>query len=218
MLIDVEAEASFLDVFKNVDETGDTNALRAASLGTLFGLETFADQLVPLHTSGTMGGTPLTNGVIAAGIALLDIDGTTGTNTLVKGDIITIDTVVDVNGNLIPFVVTADIAAVAGAFTGIGISPPAPSGGIGDGLAVTLIATHTPNLVFHKDAFNLTMRTLANEESENSTISSQADPISGIPLRLETWRDPKFATRYWRFDVLYGVKTLRPELGVRMLG
>jgi hypothetical protein len=35
---------------------------------------------------------------------------------------------------------------------------------------------------------------------------------------LETWRDPKFATRYWRFDVLYGYKLLRPELACRLRG
>ena len=61
-------------------------------------------------------------------------------------------------------------------------------------------------------------RTLANEESDSSTISVATDPITGIPLRLETWRKPEVATRFWRFDILYGVKTLRKAMAARLHG
>ncbi len=220
MVIDLEAEANFLDVFKKVNETGDTNALRMASLGTLFGLESFADQLVPAHTAGTMNdATALINGAVAAGATSVAIDGAGASETLLTGDILEFAGVTDAVGNAIPFVVTADATADGGgAFASVSISPAVPTGGIADNAAVTKYDSHTPNLVFHRNAFCLAMRTLSDEMSENSTISAQQDPISGIPLRLETWREPGKATRYWRFDILYGVKTLRQELAVRMFG
>lgn len=211
LLLDVEAEASLLDLYSNASTTGSTEALRNASLGRLFQFDTYSDQLIPLHTKGTMAGTPLVNGVVAAGATTLDIDGAVGTETLVKGDLLTF---AGVTGQ---FVVTADIAASGGAFTGVAIYPAVPTGGIADDAAVTLVDNHTPNIAFQKNAFALAMRPLETD-AEGSTISIQTDPVSGIPLRLETWRDSAKSTRYWRFDVLYGVKTLIPELAAIMLG
>ena len=102
-------------------------------------------------------------------------------------------------------------------------NPAAPTGGFADDAANTVIedgaaSDYAINIAFHRNAFMFAARTLDNEQSENSTISVATDPVTGIPLRLETWREPKVATRFWRFDILYGVKTLRPELAARLHG
>lgn len=209
LMLDPNAEAKFLSTFKDADKTGSTEALRNASLGRLFGFETFMDQSVLTHTKGTMAGTPLVNGAVAKGAVTVSIDGSTGTNTLLKGDIIVI------GGN--PYVVTADATAAAGAFTGVGIYPPAIAA-ITDNAPVTIIGSHVANLAFHRNAFALVVRRLDDEQSKSSDIGVMVDEVSGIPLRVETWRDSDRAVRKWRFDLLYGVKTLSPQRAARLLG
>ncbi|WP_078124015.1 P22 phage major capsid protein family protein [Leptospira alexanderi] len=211
LVLDAEAEANFLNIFKDVDKTGETSALREASIGRKFGFDTYSDQLVPFHTKGTAAGALQVTGAVAQGETVMNIDGAGASQTLKKGDLITIGP--------FQFVVTQDITANgSGVFTGMRFYPEAPIGGIADNAAITLIGSHTPNLAFHKDAFCLVIRSLKDEQSESSTIAVAKDPISNIPLRVETWRESGRATRFWRFDILYGFATLRPELAARLLG
>lgn len=218
LVLDTEAEAKFLDLYEKVNESGSTQALREASLGKLFGLETFTDQLIPTHTKGTLAaGTAIAaagvNAIGSTTIILDDSGGASLTGTLLKGDRITFATSTTIH------TVTALATAAANAIT-ITISP-ALDEATADGTVVTVKDAWTPNLAFHRDAMVLAMRPLQdtmNLANTNSTISVQIDPISGIPLRLETWRDPKYSTQYWKFDVLYGVKLVRPELAAILFG
>lgn len=215
-IVDVDAEAKFLDAFKEVNKTGSTEALIFASMGHKFGLDLFADQLIPEHTAGTFAaGSPLVNGTVAEDATTMNVDGGAAAETILEGDIFT------VAGATGQYVCTANKAASGGAITGLAFYPAAPSGGFANSAAITIKATHRVNIVFQKNAFAFVARPLMDTESavsESSTIEVAIDPISGIPLRLETWRAPGSATRYWRFDILYGVKTLNPELAARLLG
>ncbi|EMO57790.1 coat protein, P22 family [Leptospira santarosai str. CBC1416] len=211
LVLDVEAEANFLGIFKDVEKTGETNALKEASIGRKFGFDTYSDQLIPFHTKGTATGSAQVAGAVAQSETVMNIDGVGGGQTFKKGDLFTIGSY--------QFVVTQDITANgAGVFNGVRFYPPAPVGGIADNASINVIGSHTPNLAFHKDAFCLVIRSLKEEESESSTIAVAKDPISNIPLRVETWRESGKATRFWRFDILYGFATLRPELAARLLG
>lgn len=215
LLIDIDTEANLLVAFKDADKTGTTQALRNAVLGTLFGFDVYKDQLIGSHTAGTFAaGTPAVNGDVDAGATTMDINGGSASETIKAGDVFT---VAGVPGQ---YVFTADKTATTGAITGATFSPAAPTGGFPTTSVITIMGSHKPSLAFHKNAFALAMRNLMSDElqSENSSIAAQVDPVSGLSLRLETWREPKLATRYWRFDVLYGVKTLRPELAARLIG
>lgn len=216
LVLDPDAEAKFLVAFKDADKTGTTETLRNAALGRLYGFDTFADQSIPVHAAGSQGGQTglAVNGAVAAGATTMNADGAhAATATLKAGDVFT---VANVKGQ---FVVTADRTAATSAFTGITFSPAAPVGGFADNAAITVAGSHTANLAFHRDFATLAIRPLAEEaRSESSTISIATDPVSGIPLRLETWRDPWKKKRIWCFDVLYGVKLLRAELAARLLG
>lgn len=216
LVVDTEAEAKFLISLKDAGQTGTTAALREASMGRLSAFDIYADQLVSSHAVGTFAaGAPLVNGAVAAEATTMAVNGGSGTETILEGDIFT------VAGAPGQYVCTAKATAAAGAIAALSFYPEAPAGGFADKAAVTILGNHTPNLAFHRDAFALVMRPIADDTiiaSESSTIAVQTDPVSGIPLRLETWRESKYARRQWRFDILYGVKTLRPELAARLIG
>lgn len=214
LLLDVEAEDKLLQVFSDAEKVGSTEALRNACLGRLFGFETYSDQLIQEHTAGTFAaGSPVVNGAVSAGATSMAIDGGSASETIKAGDAFT---VAGVDGQ---FVFTADATASTGAIASASFYPAAPTGGFADNAVITILDDHTPSLAFHRDAFALAVRPLGDGgQSESSSIAIEVDPLSGLPLRMETWRSPGNATRYWRFDILYGVKTLQPELAARLLG
>lgn len=215
LVMDTEAEAQFLDKWSDVSKTGSTAALIQASMGTKFGMDLFADQLVIKHVCGTAQSVEAlaVNGAVAANATTMNIDGGAGTEAIQDGDLFTVD---GVDGQ---FVFTADKTAVGGSLTDVSFYPAAPAGGFPNDALITIQASHTPNLAFHRNAFALAIRALEKDtDSESSTIVSQTDPVSGLSLRLESWRKPEYASRFYRFDILYGVKTLREELAARLLG
>jgi len=219
LVMDTNAEAKFLDLYEKANETGTTEALRNASLGRLFGLDTYIDQLIPKHTSGTLTAANdiAAKAIYAIGTTAITLDDSGGgalTETLVQGDKITFA------GDSTIYTVTADATAAANEiaitiFPGLAVATA-------DGTVATVSDSGwVPNLCFHRDAMCLAMRPLQDADemtSESSTIVVQTDPVSGIPLRMETWRSPSYSTRYWKFDVLYGVKLLRPELCAILFG
>jgi len=218
LVLDTAAQAKFLDIYEKVNETGTNAALVDASLGRKFGFDTYMDQLVPTHTKGTLAAATAiaAKAIYAIGDTAITLDDSGGgalTGTLVKGDRLTFA------GDTTIYTVTAAATAAANEID-IVISP-ALVAATADGTVATIKDAWVPNLAFHRDAMVLAMRPLQNAETvvnSNSVISVQTDPVSGIPLRLETWRDPKYSTQYWKFDVLYGVKLVRPELAAILFG
>jgi hypothetical protein len=216
LVLDNDAEALFLNAFSKANEVGSTEALRQASLGQLYGFNIFADQLVPYHNAGTFADVPAAavNSAVAAGATTMNIDGGSGSETIKDGDLFTVDGVAG------QYVFTADKTATTGAITGATFTPAAPTGGFPDNAKITITGSHVPNLAFNRNAMALAVRRVDDTKypSESSTIVTQTDPVSGLNLRLETWRKSGAAARKWRFDILFGVKLIRPELAARLLG
>lgn len=71
------------------------------------------------------------------------------------------------------------------------------------------------NLAIHRDCFALAVRAFRDPASD-ANIMTMVDDVTGLPLRLEISRQNK--QDYWSLDLLWGVKVIRPELGVRVLG
>lgn len=216
LVLDVDAEAQFLNTFSKVNEVGSTEALRKAALGQLYNFDIYSDQLVPYHNAGTFADVPAAavNSAVAAGATTMNMDGGSGSETIKDGDLFTVDGVAG------QYVFTADKTATTGAITGATFTPAAPTGGFPDNAKITIIGSHVPNLAFNRNAFALAVRRIDDTEfpSESSTIVTQTDPVSKLTLRLETWRKSGAAARKWRFDILFGVKLLRPDLAARLLG
>jgi hypothetical protein len=209
MVIDPEAQASLivLDSFMEVDKAGTSQALREANLGRLLGFDTYMDQNINKHTIGTLSageGKVLVKGTVAAGAKTATLDSTTLTGTLVVGDIFT------VGGN--PYVVTK---AAEAASNEIAVEFYPASAGFADNAEVTLIAKHTANLGFHKNAFALVTRPLALPLGNSN---AQYVSYDGLGLRVVQDYDSKYKKDVISLDMLCGVKTLTPELAVRLLG
>ena len=183
----------------NVEKSGTTEALRRGSIGVVFGIENYMAQGVRTHTSGDLsagsGMLKVKTAVTNSGTVV--INGTqTATGGVVKGDILKI-------GNK-THIVTADATADAGVIT-ISVVPnvTAPQNE-----GVTLVGNHVANMVFHENAFAFVTRPLSQPAGVESYVTS----YNGVSLRVTRGYDMKYKKEMLSMDVLYGYKTMYPEL------
>ena len=207
-LWDTEADAKLVTVpaIVNAEKSGSTQALREGSLGRVMGLDNYMSQAVKQHTTGITAATAVkVNGAVTKGATSLAIDGTTLTGKLVKGDVLIID------GK--SYAVTEDTAAAASnAIADVKVYPALPE--IADNADVTLAGSHTANLGFHPSAFAFVTRPLVNPSGVESYVTS----YNGVSLRVVKGYNMTYKKETLSMDVLYGYKTMYPELAVRYMG
>lgn len=205
---DTAADAKFTTIpaIVNAEKSGSTEALRQGSIGHIFGFDNYMSQAVKTHTSAiTAKSAVKVNGAVTAGATSLSIDGTTLTGKLIKGDILTI------GGK--NYVVTADSAeAASNAIANVKVYPALPA--IKDNADVTITDSHTANLVFNPFAFAFVTRPLTSPSGVESYVTS----YNGISLRVTKGYDMKYKKDVLSMDVLYGYKTVYPELAARVMG
>lgn len=216
-LMDFDAEAKFLqlDSLVEVDKSGTNTALRNAAIGRVYGMLLAADADIQTHTAGgyaALADVTITGG--AAGATSIALTSAAGTSTakLLKGDLLKIDDYT--------FTVTADTAAAAsGVIAAVSIYPALPVAySAFTSAAVTFpdvsAKAHVANIAFQRDAFCFATAPLAPAEgAESYTVN-----YDGLSLRVVRDYDIDNDANKWRMDILYGVKTLYPELAVRVLG
>lgn len=209
LVMDTSAEAAFLalDAVVNAEKSGSTAALRDANLGRLMGFDVFASQNVADFTTGiTAAASPAVDGAVSAGDTTMTIDSATSlTGTVKKG------TKFSVGGY--QFVVTADATAASNSVD-ISFYPAAPAA-ISDNAAVTFIGSHTANLAFHKNAFAFVNRPMALPSGGADGYVANFENLS---IRVTRGYTMSSKTETISFDILYGVKTLYPELAGILLG
>lgn len=213
LVMDFDALAKFqaLDAIVGVDKSGTNAALRQGLLGQVYGMTLASDGQVPTHTAGTFTAlaTPLTKGSTAAAATTITMDGGSGSETIKEGDIMSID------GQ--QYVATADATADGSGEIDVPVYPAVPAT-IADDTAVTFpdktAGAHVSNLGFHRDAFALAMAPLDVPSGADAAVIN----FRGLSIRVVQDYLPEADKQLIRFDVLYGVKTLFPELAVRLLG
>ena len=214
LVIDTEADTAFtaLDIFARADATGSTAGLLEASLGRKLGLAMYMDQNIRTHTAGAY--TALTDVTVTSGAkdaTSIELTSAAGTSTdkLNKGDILKVD------GH--QYVVTAQTDSASSGVVTAAIYP-ALHAAFGDMGAVTVAfqISHVTSLAFHKNAFALVSRPL--EQPMGGASSYVTNIGNGINLRVVMSYDQNTKTNLISFDVLYGIKTLYPELAGRLLG
>lgn len=218
-------------------------AVRGKSIGPLAGFSTYMDQNVKRQTQGTWGTAPL---VAGAGQAVsytnaghsygstsqtLNIDAlTVTTGTVKRGDKFTIDGVYAVNpvskdrlDFLQEFVVNADVTASGTGTATINISPAIITSGPfqtvsaapADNAPLNLAGSHVANLAFHKNAFGLV--TVPLELPDGAAFKAR-ESHNGYSVRVVKDYDIDTDMDVIRLDILYGVKTLYPELACVLRG
>jgi len=216
---DAEANALTMSPFLKADERGDQGAVVAGQIGRKLGFDWWLDQNIPTHTPTTVWSAAPFVAVAVSATALatsitIDIS-TTNTGSVSIGDVFTIE-----NNSAQQFVATARISTTVVATGGtvtLAFQPPL-SVKASTTNAITFIATHVANMLFHRDAFAFASRPLlaSSQDGLGSVFQSAIDPISGLALRLEVSRQNKMTT--YSFDALYGGTAVRPQLSARLLG
>lgn len=216
-MVDGGAEAQLLNLaaftqWQGSGPSGEQAQLRG-SIGTRYGMEFFANQNTPDHLSGTMADTAgtLTG---ASGDTTVTIGALTNGETVKAGDSFV------VAGNTQRYTILEDKTVASSALTSVAISPALVQAY--SGAVVTLDVqgsgtTKAQNMAFHRDAFALAMAPLSMMGAElGARIATVTDPVSNISIRSRLFYIGELSTVKVALDVLYGVKTLNPNLAVRV--
>lgn len=202
---DPEADASFVTIpaIVNAEKSGSTAALREGSIGRIMGIDNYMSQAVKSHVTGATG-TPAVDlsGGYQVGATTIHVDGLT--TAFIPGDLFTL-------GDYTYTVVAA--GALSTADQDITIYPGLKAAAANDA-AITVIGNHTANLGFHENAFAFVTRPLVAPAGVESYVTS----YNGVTMRVVRGYDMKYKKEMLSMDVLYGYKTMYPELAVRYLG
>ena len=192
-------------------------------------------QSIKQFTTGSRTGAhSVTTTVSAQGTSTIAITGT-GTQTIKKGDVFTINGVFAVNpqtrestGSLQQFVVTEDVTAAAGAYAAVKISPAIYTSSVAlatvssfpqAGDTITFLggaSTQYPqNLVYHRDAIAFATADLLLPQGVDMA-SRQVH--NGVSMRVVRQYDINNDRMPCRIDVLYGYSVIRPQMAVRLWG
>ena len=213
-----------------VGGTANQDALMKGHLGTRFGIEFFRSHNVQQHTSGTVitagnDNVLALNGAHTQGATSLSLDGGNGSETMVAGDSFVIA------GNSQRYVVTGTETLSTGANTAVAIFP-ALVADYSDNAAVTFAVSTTEshatgrddntdafygNMLFHENAFGLVVVPLPEiGDGAVDNLSTVTDDQTGLSIRSRMAYDDDNAKVKVTLDILYGVKTLEPNLAVRI--
>lgn len=227
------AMAATVDAQKGLFHSGPRIAdqYETGVMEAMTGFDFLMDQSINTLTAGARSTAYLTNGspALTSGTAVVNLD--TGTGAMVVGDQFTIAGIYEVNpdtkqstGILKVFTVAT---ANAGGTQAVAISQviytSGPyqnvSGAITDGLAVSFVGTlstaYARNLAFHRDS---TVLATADLELPKGVDMAYCANMDGLSLRFVRQYDATTDNFLARFDILYGIKVVRPEWGVVVYG
>jgi len=204
----------------------------AALATNTLGFDWAQDANIKQFTPMAAGSLTAISAAPASGATTLAVTTTAG--TIPKGTIISIAGVFAINpqnrlstGRLMQFVVTADTTVTTSGT--LPIYPPyIPSGQlatcIGTPAGTAAITVHTgavaaaaqsQNMLFNKNAFALVT---VDQELPNGVHFAARENYKGIGLRIVQAYDINSNMMPCRIEVLYGVKTIYPDLAVRLGG
>lgn len=205
-----------LSAFTQHQGAGDlgVNSQMRGSLGMKYGFEMFANQNVATHTPGTADETTLAVvGETLAGATTIGLDAVALTGTVVPGDTFVIA------GNTQRYAITNTVTAAANALVGVTFTPALVATAANNDVVTLSIDSHTANLAFHRNAFALAMAPLSEMGNElGAKIATVTDPVSGLSIRSRLYYVGNSSEVHVALDILYGVKTLDPNLACRARG
>ena len=182
---------------QKANENGSDQLLRNGVLLDLQGLMLKESAGIATPTAGT-GASYVTNGTFAVGDTAIAID--TGSGTILAGDVIT-------------FAGDTNKYVVATALTGgvVTIAAPGLRKALADGVAVTLAATATKNVAFHRRAVEIAMRAPAVPQGGDAAVDATViqDPFSDMVFELRAYKG--YPKSMFEVASAWGVKAWKTE-------
>jgi len=214
---DVDADAAFTQIgnLVKVNEAGTNTALREGEIGRVFGLDNYMSQAVADHSASTLtaGGTSATGVKVKANVA--------------AGKTIVLISNASASGTLSGSVVAGDILAITHSGSTIMARVAEASTASDNELSVKLdravtvsandavvLKSYAANLVFHENAIAFVTRPLIAPAGAESYTTS----FNGFSLRVVRDYDIQYKREKLSVDVLYGYKTVYPELSAVYMG
>lgn len=226
------ASVKLVDALKGLfqDSSAISEQYREGKMGRTAGFDFYQNTLLPTHTLGNKVSSVTVNGASQTG-STLNIGGVANADTFKQGTVFTIAGVYQVHpeskaaySSLQQFVVTAD-ATMTTTTGSISISPPMVATGAlqninataASGAAITIVGSastsYGQNLAFHKDAFAFATADLLMPKGVDFAAREVYD---GVSMRIVRMYDITHDNFPCRLDVLYGYKTIRPQLACRI--
>lgn len=235
-LLNTQDNVDLVDALKGLfqDQNNVAKQYREGYMGRTAGFDFTENTLIPRHTRGAANTAYTTSTLVGvlpvSATPVSTITVATGTGAMAKGDVFTIANVFSVHpetkvstGILQQFVVTAAYAGGAGS---VSISPsivlaggaqnvtiPTTSATAGLTFAGTLSTAVGTSLLYHQDAFTFATADLVMPKGVDFASRQVMDGISMRIVRQYDINNDRFPCR---LDVLYGYRTIRPQLAVRL--
>lgn len=225
---------SYLDAIKGLfnPQEGIAKPYLTGKIGKVNNANFYESTVIPAFQSGTAVLGTTTYVVGAGGQTGSSVAVTTGATTFKKGDVITFAGCFSINPEtkaayttLQPFTLTADYAGGAGNLAvspaivtsgaGQNVSASPTGGGIVAKLGGAASALYSQSLLFHPEAFAFVTADLVDVSKYGAWGSRQV--MDGISMSIASQYNITNATVPTRIDVLYGFKTLRPQLACRVI-
>lgn len=217
-MIDSKFEKGLLDLaaFSQNQGAGDQGITtqQRGSLGTKYGFEVFANQNVPFHTAGVCADPAgAMNATAAKGATTIVVKSVTIGGTAKAGDSLVIA------GNTQRYAITADATADGSGIITLSITPALVAEALEDAVVTIRVDSHRANLAFHRNAFALAMAPLSEMGNElGAKIATITDPVTGLAIRARVFYIGDSSLVKVAYDILYGIKTLDPNLACRACG
>jgi hypothetical protein len=224
-LMDPRAMADVVKDTKSLfnDSTSISKQFKEGYMGRAAGFDWMENTMIPSHTRGGSNGAYLVNGATQTG-STLTVD--TGATAPSQGDVITIAGVFSVHpetkvstGVLQQFVIGSGATTTSFPISPAIVTSGATqnvSGSPADNAAVTFAGTASTavqtSLLFQKEAFAFATADLLMPKGVDFAAREVMDGVSMRIVRQYDISNDKFPTR---LDVLYGYKTIRPQLAAR---
>ena len=201
-----KADAGMIVVpsFINAEKKGDTQALKDAALGRIFGFNFYNSTKIKTHAYGSddLAGDVATEG--AAGATSLAVHALGSNGTIAKGTLFTIES------DTTQYVLTA--AATISTNAATLVFYPALAKIAAAAKIVTLYGDLEESLAFHQNAFCLASAALAKPAG---AAYCESVNYQGLSCRVIAAYNASTKVDQVSVDFLFGVKTLCPEMAYR---
>lgn len=194
-----------------VNTSGNDELLRRGTLLDLQGLMMKESAGIDSHTAGTGSNATTNDAGYAVGATTITL-ASAGTGTILAGDVVTFA------GDTNQYVVTTGDADVSGGGTivlgnnGLRVAIAASA------TAITVVASSTKNIAFHRSAVEIGVRGLAQPAGGDAAVDrlTVQDPMSGLIYDVAAYKG--YNKAMFDVSVLYGFKVWKPEFTAVLLG